>query len=104
MARIEPTAEQLHQALRQVRRSGWPDDFDACMANPLQAALVRAQAVRTVLQSQQARTGWQRQQAALLRPQQPIHRPAQPAAPLPARAALLDRKSAAAGEREDPDE
>jgi len=47
------TPELLAQALRRIRRPGWPDDLATALADRVQGALVRAMA--RCLQRQQAR-------------------------------------------------
>lgn len=47
--RIEPTADQLLAAYERRKRSHWPAGYEAAMAEPLFAALVRMEAVRQIL-------------------------------------------------------
>ncbi len=47
--RIVPTADQLLAAYDRRKRATWPDGYDAAMAEPLYAALVRMEAVRQIL-------------------------------------------------------
>ena len=59
MLTLEPTPPQLLHAWqllrRQRRRAPWPADFDATMADPLLAALVRMHAVLRVMAAQRQR-------------------------------------------------
>jgi hypothetical protein len=38
---VEPTAEQLQMALRQLRRPFWPEGLDACLAHPIYGPCIR---------------------------------------------------------------
>lgn len=93
--RIEPTADQLHAAWVARRRSSWPPTLAATLAVPLYAALVRMHAVRTLLR-QQAQPATTAPPAAGAPPAVPpnwLRRSGQLAG--------LDRKRAAAGDRDD---
>jgi hypothetical protein len=102
-ARIEPTPDQLQAAWLAHRKRSWPPTLAATLADPLYAALVRMTAVRQVLASQQAAP---KAPTPPAQPPQPSHagRPATGTAAWPPRrpaAAALDRKRAAAGDRDD---
>ena len=97
VGRIEPTPLQLLHAWqllrRQRRRAPWPADFEATMADPLLAALVRMQAVLRVMAAQRQR----------LQPAATLSVPAS-APPTHARRAptmSFDPKKAAANDRDD---
>lgn len=96
-ARIEPTTEQLHAAWLQRRKRSWPPTLEATLADPLYAALVRMAAVRSVLADRQAA---QPKPAPRLvqRPATPAHTAWPPRRPA---ATQVDRKRAAAGDRDD---
>jgi hypothetical protein len=93
--RIEPTAEQLQAAWMARRRSSWPTTLEDTLAVPLYAALVRMHAVRTLL----------RQQALPATSAQPAAAAPQAVPPnwlrRSGQLAGLDRKRAAAGDRDD---
>ena len=83
MPRIEPTADQLLAAFGRLRRHGWPTTLEDALTDPLRAALLRGDAVRHALRrSPSPRSGT---------PPTTKHR----------HHAGIDRKRAAAGERED---
>lgn len=95
-ARIEPTTDQLHAAWLARRKRSWPPTLEATLADPLYAALVRMAAVRQVLASQQAAA------APPAAPALPARsRSAPPWPPRRPAAAHVDRKRAAAGDRDD---
>ncbi len=89
---MPPDATALRAAWEAMRRRRclrhWPQDFDAVMADPVRSRLVQIEARARVT----PRPG------APIRPQ-PCPTPLP--APRPAQGALLDRKRAAAGERDD---
>lgn len=94
------TPELLRSAWQQRRHTGWPDSFEACMADPLISRLVRTQALGLA-------------QAARSRAQRAAMPPAAAATPAPAarpphharptQAALFDPKRLAAGDTDDDD-
>lgn len=91
-ARAEPTQEELHATWLTCRRSTWPETFEEAMADPLLSRLVR------LTWAHPPRT--QAQQPAVRRTvgiANSIHRPQI----FPRGPAVLDRKRAAAGERDD---
>lgn len=98
-ARIEPTAEQLHAAWLLRRKRSWPATLAETMAVPLYAALVRMGAVQRVLAERKAATAaaaekaWPAPAAA-----KPPSRPWPPRRPA---GDAIDRKRAAAGDRDD---
>lgn len=89
MPRLHITPEQLRQAWALRRRPDWPASFDAAMARPLLASLVRAYAIGLLLAQAKAPA---RAQAP------PPGTTTTPACTPPARRPTLDRKRAAAGD------
>jgi hypothetical protein len=88
MPRLHITPEQLRQAWALRRRPDWPASFDAAMARPLLASLVRAYAIGLLL--------------ARAKTPPPAQAPppgaTTPASTPPARRPTFDRKRAAAGD------
>ena len=88
MPRLHITPEQLRQAWALRRRPDWPASFDAAMARPLLASLVRAYAIGLLLA-----------QAKFPPPAQaPPPGANTTASTPPARRPIFDRKRAAAGD------
>jgi len=93
MFRADMPDELLRKAWQQRRRRNWPDTYEATMARPLLAALVRLQA--GLLQRRAERVGSGPEQPAKVR-RAPAFAPRRRPPP-----ELFDRKRAAAGEREE---
>lgn len=93
--RIEPTAEQLQAAWMARRRSSWPPTLEATLAVPLYAALVRMHAVHTLLRQHRLPVTGATPPAGTPQGLPPnwLRRSGQRAG--------LDRKRAAAGDRDD---
>ena len=101
--RITVSADDLHAAWLQRRRPGWPNTLEATLADPLLGRLVHAEAVGRAI----AVRRFERKHGpqALKLPGAPVQPPPTPAKP-PARPASrlsggIDRKRAAAGDRDD---
>jgi len=99
MSAPQTTPEQLHAAFAWLRRSDWPATLEEALAHPLRGRLVRlvarlqAEGVRVVEPAAVPRP-------AVIRPEPPLQRRRKTrAASAPPQ--QLDRKRAAAGERED---
>lgn len=100
MARTTPTDEDLRKTWSELRRAqpNWPTSFEDTMADPVRSRLVRIAAIR-------AAQGYRVQ----AEPVEPIRRPPvvnpgifrPPARTTPQRPLDLDRKRAAAGERDE---
>lgn len=93
MARIQPTPEQLQSAWQRLWRKGWPPNLEQTLQDPVRAALVRSDAVRQVLRETAQPAPWCAPPIPPRATPAPIHSATRPP--------LLDRKRAAAGERED---
>lgn len=90
MARTEPTEEQLQQAWQSRRQADWPATFDEAMTHPLYSRLIRMHATHAAAVERIKR------RATVITPGMPLPwERRQPAAP------QLDRKRAAAGERDE---
>lgn len=98
-ARIEPTTDQLHAAWLLRRKRTWPATLEATLADPLYAALVRMTAVRQVLASQQPAASQPATPPAPARPN--TRHPSLAWPPRRPAATAVDRKRAAAGDRDD---
>lgn len=102
-SRITPSLEQLQAAWQARRRSDWPTTLEATLAQPLLAALVRAEAVhrelvaRRMAKGKPASTSRSTSTPASLPPRM-ARSPSQPTA---SRRLPFDGKRAASGDRDD---
>lgn len=92
MARTTPTDEDLRTTWAELRRSqpAWPTTFEATMADPVRSRLVRIAAIRAA----------QGHRVCAL-PIEPTRRPPVVNPGISVRPLDLDRKRAAAGERDE---
>lgn len=102
-ARPEPTEDELRAAWRRAWRKTWPDTFEASMADPLLARLVKLEARHPNRGSVVHRTPVHRPDVT---PWSPAPAPAPHhqgafAPPVPRTPPGLDRMRRAAGERDD---
>lgn len=95
MRRPEPTVEELRRAWHHCRRATWPATFEEAMADALLSRLLRLNALHPP-RSQRKPVETPRQQRGV---EPAAHRRAQHC--LPGMPPGLDRKRAAAGERDD---
>lgn len=97
--RAEPTEAQLRAAWAICRRADWPDTYEETMEDALLSRLVRLTAKHPPVQ---ARIDYSRRAWPLLDPEEVRRSNAVPYKPRgKATAPTLDRKRAAAGERDD---
>jgi hypothetical protein len=98
MPRVEPTAEQLQAAFAAVRLPAWPTDFAEAMRHEVRRAIVHGAAGRLAMGSTLPRRDPPLQQRPpVTRPEPPPWRPA----PGTAHSTGIDRKRAAAGDKDD---
>lgn len=93
MPRIEPTEEQLREGWLAERRPSWPETFEEAMQDPLRSRLIHLAAARL------ANGPLTTPPATAERPVE--HRGIYLPPPIPQSPASLDRKRAAAGEKDD---
>jgi hypothetical protein len=96
---VRATDDQLRSVWAQLRptQPGWPASFEATMADPVRCRLVHIAAARAAHGFPVALERAPRRRPAVIDPG--VNRPALP--DFPYRPASIDRKRAAAGERDD---
>lgn len=101
MARPEPTDEELRTAWMHCRKASWPATFEEAMQDPVRSRLVRLTALHPPRKFRRAMPTPQSTPRARLFDPVPAARDRQ-SLPLPGIApAVIDRKRAAAGDRDD---